>query len=121
MLLMPDDTHLGSSTLLPVPVGPPLTVSAICDGRLPSREEFLKGKTYSINISSPGEEPSGEEGVLASGGCPFCGLKGHKTQEEEFRPMLVFDKANNEQVLLVGQPGGRVVFLFLAKVSFVQI
>jgi hypothetical protein len=28
-----------------------------------------------------------------------------KTQDEEFRPMLVFDKAN-EQVLLVGQPGG---------------
>jgi hypothetical protein len=32
------------------------------------------------NISGPGEEPSGGEGVLASDGCPFCGLKGHKTK-----------------------------------------
>jgi hypothetical protein len=44
-------------------------------------EDFLKGKTYATNISAPGEEPSGEEGVLlSSDGCSFCGLKGHKTK-----------------------------------------
>jgi hypothetical protein len=43
-------------------------------------EDFLKGGAYATNISPPGEEPSGEEGVLSSDGCPFCGLKGHKTK-----------------------------------------
>jgi hypothetical protein len=43
-------------------------------------EDFLKGKTYATNISGPGEEQSGVEGVLASDGCPFCGLRGHKTK-----------------------------------------
>jgi hypothetical protein len=43
-------------------------------------EDFLKGKTYATNISGPGEEQSGGGEVMASDGCPFCGLRGHKTK-----------------------------------------
>jgi hypothetical protein len=43
-------------------------------------EDFLKGKTYTSNISGPGEEETGGGGVISHTECRFCGLNGHKTK-----------------------------------------